>query len=273
MKADLHLHTNNSDCSESPETVFKMAKKSKMDIISITDHDTVFGIEENKKLAEKYGIIYIPGVEISAYDKIRNKKCHIVGLLAHNRHKELNELLSYITHERHRISREQVKILIKLGYDISEEDFKTRRGAHGYFKQHIMTVLIERGYADSLYGDFFKKMFKNKGPLDISIDYPSAELAVKLLRDAGCIPILAHPNLYGNLPYLDDLISAGLLGIEVNYSSASPEEKIKLNKIAEEKGLYKSAGSDFHGIYRSPSKRTEVGQYYTEEMDFLLDLL
>lgn len=260
MRADLHLHTTNSDGSDSPEAVFMLAKEAGVDMISITDHDTTYGIQENKGFAEKHGVIYVPGVEISAFDPARGRRCHIVGLKAHDNYAPLNELLQGITKNRHEIATRQLNMLIDLGYDISESDFKSRRGAHGFYKQHIMSVLIEKGYCTAMYGDFYNKMFKNNGPLHIEMDYPPATLAVKLLREAGCIPILAHPTNYDNLPYLDELIEAGLIGIEVSYPNASQKQRAMLLELAKDKALFASAGSDYHGAYRGSSEGRGVGE-------------
>lgn len=270
IKADLHVHTSNTDCSETPETVFEMAKKNCVTTISITDHDTLYGIEKYRDLSQRYGINYIPGVEVSAYDYKNSIKCHIIGLNVHEGYKPLDYMLKSITEERHKISRAQIRKLIKLGYNIDEMDFENTRGVHGYYKQHIMDVLIKKGYADNIYGRFYNKMFQNGGDLHIDLTYPSYIKVITLLRKSGALPVLAHPTLYGNLCSLQEMVNAGLKGIEAVYPSADYMDREKIEELAHRYGLFISGGSDYHGRY-SGQTETYVGSHYVDDINFLLE--
>lgn len=249
MKADFHIHTNISDGSDTQEQVFLMAKEQGLTHIAITDHDTFAGVELNQKLANQYQITYIPGLELSAYDYQEHRKCHIVGLYVKPGHKPLDEMIEYITKERHAHSNKQVELLMEMGYKISFKDFENNRGYHGIYKQHIMEVLMKRGYARGYYDAFYRKMFKNKGPLEMEIEYPSCEEAVKAIADSGGIPILAHPTSYKNLNTVASLVKHGLQGIEASYPSMLPSDRIVLEELADKYGLVLSAGSDYHGRY------------------------
>lgn len=265
MKADLHMHSTRSDGSDTPEELFQMASESGIEAIAITDHDTLAGIEENMLLSQKWGVHYIPAVEVSAYDPVSQKKCHIVGLFVEPGHVEFDRMIEKTTTERHEIAHKQVQMLSKLGFDIHDADFRAKRGAHGYYKQHIMQVLIEKGYTDELFGDFYRRYFKDDGPLNISVDYPDAKDAVRLLAEMGALPVLAHPLQYGNMKYLVTLIEAGLKGIEVCYPSCSAAEHQQLKQVAKDHRLFASGGSDHHGIYTDEPFETFVG-YSTVEL-------
>ncbi|SHI41873.1 hypothetical protein SAMN02745751_00304 [Dethiosulfatibacter aminovorans DSM 17477] len=269
MKADFHVHTSNTDCSESPRQVFKTAKENGVTHIAITDHDTLYGQEEHRILAEEFGLTHIPAVEISAYDYENNKACHIVGLNALPGDKDLDIMMKSVTDQRHRNSDAQILRLMALGYDISFDDFIDKRGVHGVYKQHIMDVLRETGYVNDLFGDFYKKMFKNGGPLEMKIEYPSAVEAVKVLRNSGALPVLAHPSLYGNLEILESLIDNGLMGIEAFYPVATEKDREEIFTLAERYGLFISGGSDFHGDYGNHS-RFNVGDCYVDNIDFFI---
>jgi len=268
LKADLHVHTSYTDCSDTPEEVFRMAKNNGVTLISITDHDTMYGVEEHRVLAEKYGVQYIPGIEISAYDYKRNKSCHIIGLYVQSGFRALDDMIASTTKQRHSNGVKQVEKLIALGYDISLEDFKETRGIHGFYKQHIMEVLIKKGYASNIYGEFYCKMFKNSGPLEMRIAYPSHIDATRALRESGAIPILAHPTVYDNLDALKELVSSGLMGIEASYPSVTTKQSERIKELAMEHSLFLSAGSDYHGRYGERNK-SFVGSNYINEFELL----
>lgn len=265
IKADLHVHTNHTDCSDSPVEVFKKAKENGVTTIAITDHDTLYGVNIFTKLAKQFGIDYIPGIEISAYDYSRNTPCHIVGLYVKNGYKPLEDMILETTKERHSNSNEQVKKLIALGYDLSFLDFEQKKGIHGIYKQHIMDVLIEKGYTDEMYGDFYRTMFKNDGPLEMKINYPSHLDATRILFESGVIPILAHPTLYGNLDSVEELCDNGLKGIEISYPVVTKKDIQMIKRLAQKHGLYLSGGSDYHGRYAKDSNGY-IGSHYVREL-------
>ena len=249
MKADLHVHTSNTDCSNTPREVFQMAKNAGVTVLSITDHDTFYGIEENFALAEEFGIEYIPGIEISAYDYENNKPCHVVGLFVHPGYNPLDKIIESVTKQRHENSLYQVNKLIELDYDISLDDFINRSGIHGIYKQHIMDALINKGYTDEFFGDFYKQMFKEGGPLFRTIDYPCHLEIITLLKESGALAVLAHPTVYGNLASVGKMVSCGLAGIEISYPESTSETSEEIRKIADRYDLFLSGGSDYHGYY------------------------
>jgi len=263
LKADFHVHTSYTDGSDSPEQVFKMAKEKGIDLLSITDHDTLIGRDEFSLLAKKYKLGYVPGIEVSAYDYVRNRSCHIVGLYVQTGCVELEAMIKNVTCERQENSLIQIQLLQDLGYTISPKDFESFRGTNGIFKQHIMKVLIDRGYADAIYGDFYYRMFKNNGPLELKINYPSHIDAVKALKKAGAIPVLAHPSLYDNFDSVGELAEAGLEGIEINYPSATDEDKSRIDIMAKQYHLKLSGGSDYHGSYSDHSGGS-VGSHWID---------
>jgi predicted metal-dependent phosphoesterase TrpH len=243
-----------------------MAKAKDVDVISITDHDTLYGIDANKALAAKYDISYIPGIEISAYDYKNSRPCHLVGLNVKSGYKPLEDMIESTTKQRHENSNSQIKKLIDLGYDISFDDFSEKRGAHGIYKQHIMHVLLEKGIVNNLFSNFYKTMFKNGGPLEMHIEYPSHVEAVRVLAESGASAILAHPTLYDNTEEIPLLKDNGLMGIEASYPSLKDEDKKALLDIGEKYDLFLSAGSDYHGFYGSDTNG-HIGSHYVYDVD------
>ncbi|HBH11982.1 MAG TPA: phosphatase [Clostridiales bacterium] len=247
MNVDFHIHSTNSDGSDIPEEIFKRARDKNIKFISITDHDTLHGIEENKILAKRYNIKYIPGLELSAFDYQNNRKCHIVGLYVEKGHDVLDNIIEKTSFLRHQTSVKQIIKLSELGYDINLKELIEKRKSKVIFKQHIMKSLIEKGYANNIYGDFYQKMFKNNGPLDMKIQYPDHIEAIKAIKKSGGLPILAHPSQYENLIDIKNMVNSGLAGIEWDYPSVSSEYKKIIASVGEKYKLLLSSGSDYHG--------------------------
>ena len=271
MKADFHIHSNYSDGYDSPEDIFKKASLRGIDLISITDHDILEGTELFNYLARHYNIKHINGMEISAYDYTNNSPCHIIGINIKEYTNNLKAMNQDVLIQRHETSKKQIKKLGEMGYDIKYEEVISFRGSKVIYKQHIMDVLIKKGYAKGYYDEFYKKMFKNKGPLDMRIEYPSSVEAVKLLNEAGAISILAHPTLYNNLNHIEELIKAGIKGIEYEYPFATQNDKEIIKNIAIENNLFLSGGSDYHGEYGG-SSNSEIGNNTFELSELELEI-
>jgi phosphoribosyl 1,2-cyclic phosphate 1,2-diphosphodiesterase len=269
MIADLHVHTSHTDCSEDPVSVFRMAKENGVTHLAITDHDTLYGIDDNRRIAEKTGIVYIPGIEISAYDQLNKKKCHIIGLFVKEGHGALEKVIDEIAAKRNENSMWQIKKLSQMGYDINEDDFVEKKAVHGIYKQHIMRVLLDKGIVDEMFGEFYHKIFGSKGLLNKEISYPSHTMVVRILRDAGAFPVLVHPTVSGNMENIKQLVINGLQGIEINYPSVTTKVQKQILEKSGEYKLFLSGGSDFHGLYGT-EKNSYVGSHFVTNLDILI---
>lgn len=251
---DLHVHTNISDNSLSTIEVIRLAKEKGITHIAITDHDTTEGLIEGIKLGSEIGVGIIPGIEISAYDYQRNKRAHILGLYIEPGHPSLN-VLSTLVHNRMDASFEMVKRIITAGYEITWEEVRKYEGGTGVFKQHIMHALLDKGYCESIYGELYKKLFRRgnspetSGLAYIPLEYVDAVTAIRAVREAGGIAILAHPGQLNNFEAIDEWVELGLEGIEIYHPSHSEEERQKSLQYAQKHDLIITGGSDFHGFY------------------------
>ena len=172
IKADLHVHTEMSDGSFTVEEVIKLAKEKGLTHIAITNHDTVKGLKEAIEIGEKYGVNVIPGIEISAYDYKRNRKVHLLGYGIDLEGKNIKKLCDRLLKDRNEMTLSQVKIISDLGYDISLEEVKAYSKNSGVaYKQHIMQVLINKGYIQEIYSPLYKELFRNGGPCEMEIEF------------------------------------------------------------------------------------------------------
>lgn len=261
---DLHVHTKISDSSLAAYDTLKLAKEKGITHIAVTDHDTTRGLKEAVQMGRQMGVSVIPGIEISAYDYKRKGRAHILGLYVEPGHPSLELLCRPLTEERCRASFEMVKRIKAAGYDIKwEEVEKYAEGGTGVYKQHIMHALLDKGYCEAIYGELYKKLFKrgsgpgNSGIAHMPIKYIDAVEAIKAVREAGGIAVLAHPGQLNNFEAVEDWVSLGLEGIEAFHDSHSKEDVERCWRLAEMHNLIVTGGSDFHGFYGE--KPVELG--------------
>jgi predicted metal-dependent phosphoesterase TrpH len=259
MIADLHCHSRCSDGSLTIEELVIAAKSRGIETLSITDHDTIAGQERAKRSAFEYGINYIPGIEISAYDPGTEKKVHILGYGFESPARSLKALCDPILEQRHLNTLRQIGILEKNSYPISEEEVRKEAGeSRILYKQHIMQVLVKKGITDNIYSDLYRQLFKNNGIASGDIEYVKVQDAVRAVLEDGGIPVLAHPGQQNSFHLIYPLTKLGLLGIELNHPEHSDQHKARIKKAAKEYNLMLTGGSDFHGLYGSPCDLGEV---------------
>lgn len=257
-KADLHIHSTVSDGSFTISELVARAKEKDLDIIAITDHDTLSQAGQIPKTA---GILVIPGIEISAYDYDHGFRVHILGYGIQK--PEVTEQTVHVTLEaRHENSLRQIAVLNEYGYDI---DIKTLRKADGkyIYKQHIMDDLVRRGKAPDMFGKFYQRIFKNGGICDFDICYPSPLEALRAIKDAGGMAVLAHSGQQQNFCLIPELAAKGLDGLELNHHANNERDKAIICQYAKEYDLFLTGGSDFHGKFEDVS--VDVGDFLAEQ--------
>ncbi|MGN0667078.1 MAG: PHP domain-containing protein [Huintestinicola sp.] len=264
MKGDLHCHTTLSDGSLGIEEVIAQAKRIGLDFISITDHDTMSTISRAKVLGERYGVQTIPGVEITAWDKNRNRKAHI---LCYNPQKpdRLEGICRRCSDIRQACSKETVENVLKK-FPITAEDItKHVNGSKSIYKQHILHALIEYGYSTHFYGKLNDELFNEKtGSCIVEREYPDVNYVLDLIHSARGVAVMAHPMVYDSEELIDELAANGRLdGVEVYHYSADKEQQKRLLAQAERLGLIVTGGSDFHGLYNI--RPTHLGKYTTDQ--------
>lgn len=253
---DLHCHTEKSDNSFDLVNLLKIAKEKGINYLGVTDHDTTSAIRQAETIALKFGITIVPGIEISAFDYVRKKKVHILGYYFDLDSGTIEEFCKSILNIRNIESKNIVEYLIKQGYDISWKEIKEfAKLSKCVYKKHIMHELIKKGYCQSIYCNLYKKIinyskeiFSNKKNDLIYVDVRDA---IKIIKTAGGVPVLAHAGVFDNFEGINEWIKFGLEGIEVDHPSHSYSDKKKCEYYAKKYNLIKTGGSDFHGFYGS----------------------
>lgn len=252
MKGDLHCHTKLSDGSLGIEDIIIQAKRSGLDFISITDHDTLSSTSRAVILGERYGVHVIPGVELSAWDKTRDSKVHIL-CYSPQKPDRLEGLCLKSCAIRKSCATEMIENVMKL-YPITADDvLKHSTGSKSIFKQHIIRALIEYGYTTEFYGELNDELFNHEnGTCLVEREYPDVNFVLDLIHSAKGVAVMAHPIQYDNIELLEELAEKGKLdGVEVYHYTANDEQKAKLIEIADKYNLIVTGGSDFHGLYNA----------------------
>lgn len=264
MIGDLHCHTTLSDGSLGIEDIIVQAKKTGVDFISITDHDTMSSISRAKVLGERYGIQTIPGVELSAWDKKRNRKVHIL-CYAPQKPDRLEGLCIKSCDIRRKCAAEMVDNVMRLYPITAESVMKHATGSKSIFKQHIMHALLEYGYTTHFYGRLNDKLFNLKsGSCIVEREYPDVNFVLDLIHSSKGVAVMAHPMKYDSVELLEELAQNGKIdGVEAYHYSADENQQEEIVKIAEKYGLIVTGGSDFHGLYNE--RPTHIGNYYTSK--------
>lgn len=241
---DLHIHTLFSDSTNSLEEVIELVKREGICCISITDHDTVRGIEQILEIAEREDIEVIPGIELTA--EFKGIEIHILGYLIDYKHRYLLEKLDEI--KRIRIERiyEMSDKLKAKGIHINPEEVIGLSKGGVVTRLHLAKKLLESGYVKSIL-EAFKKYIGDNAPCYVSRFRLTPQEAISLILKIGGIPVLAHPKNPGRDEWIPKFTEYGLKGIEVFYPEYSTLEMNYYKGLAKKYGLLITGGSDCHG--------------------------
>ena len=249
------MHTIFSDGTYSPAEVVSLARRANISIISITDHDTVEGVELAMEAAKGSDITVIPGVELSA--RKESKSVHILGYFIDYRNRELIDFLNWMKEARYRRAEKVIEKLKSFGVKLDMQEVIEEAGPGVIGRTHIAQALIRRGAVDGI-GEAFAKYLGYGKPCYIPKANVSPKEAIDIIKGASGIPVLAHPGLLSEDGWIPELVVDGLEGIEVWYSQHSNSQIEKYKSIAKKYNLLMSGGSDSHGKMK---KYPPIGEY------------
>jgi len=252
----LHVHSTASDGRYSPGEVVRLASERGVTTIALTDHDTVDGLPEAESVGAGCGVRVIPGIELSA--DIEDTEVHVLGYHVDATSATFLETLRVLREGRLARARRILEKLGKLGINISLP-YVLSLGKEGFVgRSQIFRAMVNLGYArpERRYGDFEKYLGK-EGLAYVEHYGLTPTEAVRLVRAAGGVPVLAHPGRTAGDALLEDLIAAGLEGIEAYYPTHGPELTRRWVEAAERHGLIVTGGSDFHGV--APDEPAPIG--------------
>jgi len=258
VKADLHIHSTVSDGSDSIEQIISAARDRRLDLIAITEHDTLAHLSRIPVCAD---VAVIGGVEVSAAHRKTRTRTHVLGYRI-QKPEIITALTLPLLEARNSNSEKQAKLLLQAGFQIDIDRLPRADGKYLY-KQHIMDWLVSTGQAPEMFGDFYRRTFKQGGICDFDIEYIDVFEAISTIKEAGGLAVLAHPGQQQSFWLIAKLARAGLDGVELNHHTHSEKDRRIIRACAQRYGLFLSGGSDYHGKYEP--QPFGIGDFLSEE--------
>ena len=242
---DLHTHTTFSDGVITPTELLQRAAKLGLVALALTDHETVAGLPEARTAAQERSIDFIPGVELNT--DVGRHEVHILGYFVDDTDPIFLNALNLLEQQRVERIERMVKQLRSIDVPLDLDRVRELAGQGTIGRPHIARAMIEIGYANSV-SEAFDRYLASGRPGFVPRQKNDPEAAVRLLRENGAVPTLAHPKTTGNIEaILHRLIPAGLQGFEVYYGEYDESIHRQLRTIADRWGLIPTGGSDYHG--------------------------
>lgn len=242
--ADLHLHTIFSDGSYTPEELLSQSLKSGLSTIAIVDHDTVEAIAPAIEISGKQGIEVLSGIELSAeYDGL---EIHILGYLIDYHNEKLRQKLEFLKSNRVERIYKITDKLKEIGLDLKPDTVFdiAKQGTVG--RLHVARAMLKAGLVSSI-PQAFGKYIGDKSPAYVCNFKFSPFDAIRLIRNTGGIPVLAHPYILNRDDLILKFIDYGLMGLEAYYPEHTKTMVNHYLTLAKKYNLLVTGGSDCHG--------------------------
>jgi 3',5'-nucleoside bisphosphate phosphatase len=241
---DLHSHTTASDGALTPRELVRKAAGHGVRVLAITDHDTTDGLAEALDEATALSMTIVPGLEINC--DVEGAEIHVLGYYPEYESAWFQDFLREQRTERvariHRIAARLAELGMPI--DPAEVFALVKEGSPG--RPHVAQVMIARGYVRSV-REAFDRYLHSGGPASAPRRRLTPVEAVRIIRRARGVPVLAHPGLAGRDDAIPELVEAGLLGIEARYTEHSAAQTSSYLELCRRYGLLATGGSDFHG--------------------------
>ncbi|ADH92941.1 PHP domain-containing protein [Arcanobacterium haemolyticum] len=249
MMIDLHTHTTCSDGTDSPTELMKKACEVGIDVIGLTDHDTVSGWEEASIAARANNIRLVRGMEITA--TCHGVRVHILGYLFNSEDNKVQDHIRSVRESREGRAR-AITERLAADFPVTFEDVM-RQAAPGATlgRPHIADALVEKGILANR-SEAFEQVLATSSPYYVEQYAPDARAVVEFIHAAGGKTVWAHPKAMKRGTVAPDrayreLAEAGLFGIEVDHRDNPADTRQFLTDIVNAYGLARFGSSDYHG--------------------------
>ncbi|MGY3261987.1 putative metal-dependent phosphoesterase TrpH [Frigoribacterium sp. 2355] len=246
---DLHTHSSVSDGTEAPAALVASAVRAGLDTVALTDHDSTAGWSEATAAVAGTGLTLLPGMELST--RLGLNSVHMLGYLFDPAHPGLVAETARLRDSRlHRA--ERIVERIAADYDLTWGDVLAQASSGATLgRPHIADALVAKGYAPDRSAAFAGILHWRSGYYEPH-EAPSPLIGVRLIREAGGVPVIAHPATRGREPNVSSegfeaLVDAGLLGVEIDHRENTSAGKARLLELARRYDLIVTGSSDYHG--------------------------
>ncbi|MEJ6627264.1 MAG: PHP domain-containing protein [Actinomycetes bacterium] len=264
---DLHTHSLASDGTDTPGELINKAHASGISILGLMDHDTVAGWDEATNYLRP-GMSLVLGSEISC-QTLDGTSVHMLGMLFDRNHAGLAEVLATTRDNRLTRMKRIIARLNEAGFEISIEDVLAQLAPGATLgRPHLADALIAKKIVSSR-DEAFSELLHNNSKYYISHYSPTPEDAIKLIKQAGGVAVIAHPlaSLRGRTVSIESfgsMVEAGLDGIEVSHRDQSEDEQELLRNVIAQYGIIATGSSDYHGN----GKLNKLAEFTTKPEDF-----
>ncbi|MCL7978244.1 MAG: PHP domain-containing protein [marine benthic group bacterium] len=243
-RVDLHLHSLASDGVLSPAEVVRAVAARGLSGLSLTDHDTVAGVEEARAEAERLGLAFLVGAELSANEPGRS--VHVLAYGFDPANPELTSFFERFRRDRLRRAEEIVDRLNENGVPLAM-DAVLREAPGGLpTRAHLGRALVTENLVPDIHSAFRLWLARDRPAFVEKTPSPPPEV-FELIHRAGGVAVLAHPGRDYSEADLDGYVAAGLDGIEILHAANGPSIRASLGRVVRKHGLLRSGGSDWHG--------------------------
>ncbi len=265
---DLHAHTNLSDGALPPKALVRLARDRGVSVLAVTDHDTLAGIPEALAEGTLAGLQIVPGVEVTAYAD--DLEVHILGHFVDPDDARLSRFLASSRVDRIERIRHMLDKLWSLGLPLDAQEILDHAPDSSVGRPHLAQAMVERGYVATVQEAFDRYLTPGKLAHVERAMIPATEVIVAI-KQAGGVPSLAHPGVYGRDDVILRLREQGLMGLEVHHPDHDTDAVFHYERMRLRYGMLAVGGSDYHG---TPGLRSSsLGQPSLPEAEFerLLD--
>ena len=256
----MHIHTNFSDGTFTPEDVVKAAHEKGLSCIALTDHDTVGAIGRAKQEAEKLGLELIAGVELST--GIDSYEIHILGYFIDWQAEWFKQKLEQLCNVRRKRALSILEKLKAFGIILNPDELLQQTGPGSVGRLHIARMLEKKGFVYSTQ-QAFDKYIGNHAPCYVKRFKLTPAEAIKMITRLGGLAVLAHPYNLSNDQLIPEFIQQGLRGIEAYYPEQNKTASVHYQNLADKYGLLVTGGSDYHGLEKDKAAIGEIKLPYS----------
>ena len=277
MRIDLHVHSSASDGVFSPAEVVRKAHANGVEVMALTDHDTVSGHKEARKQAEKLGMRFIDGVELSV--SWGGRTIHVVSL-GPKKFEPYRELSEKLSKQRDLRARTIASKFDAMGiYNTYEQALELAGNGLNLSRRHFALALVQRGTVGTE-DEAFEKYLRDEGPAFVKTQWMTLPEAMRFIRETEGVAVMAHPGRYNfvapvtTIDLLEEFKALGGDAIEVTTGSHFEAENERYTRVALNMGFLASTGSDFHGCKPGrpePGLQEPLPDYLPTVLDLLKD--
>ena len=253
--ADLHTHTSRSDGQLSPKELVARAAERGIQVLAVTDHDTVGGIQPAVTAAETKGLHLVPGTELSV--TLDEQEIHLLAYGFDPGHTGLREHMAAMQDARQARAQTIVQRLRDQGVEVGDDQLRADIStAHAVGRPHVAAALVRAGQVESERAAFEQYLEEGKPGFVAKPAFPASD-ALDLIHEAEGVGVLAHPGHWTSGRQVRKLVDVGLDGLETKHPSHDTSLRGYYERLAQAHDLVTTGGSDYHG--RTDSEETHFG--------------